>query len=142
MKRRRLLSKRAATGLVILLGPLAVVLGWDFYQSYTSSGIYRVECKGTVIKTRRTLLGYIDIMEGCSDKLEGRRRRYGKVSRRSGHWVARIRADTGKEYNVAISQWDYHRVRPGQFVVCMGGKQRFYSSRREAVKAVFGKPGE
>jgi len=127
------LSKR---GLIVLLAmlPFVGLFGWDFYHKVTETGIYRSTYRGTVVKTRRTLLGYIDIIESCSATSEGRRR-HRHSTRRSGNWVARVRADDGRETDVAISQQDYHRLAPGWYIIGEGGAPRVFRSKAEAEAA-------
>jgi hypothetical protein len=138
--KRALTSKKAIPGYV-LVALFAGYLGLDLVQKVRHSGIYRQVYAGTVIKTRRTFVGYLAITEGCSgSNRERRRARRRDRSRSSGYYVAKIQTEDGRTMSVSITRREYRRVRPGHYVISRKGNPTFYPSRAAAFKAVGAKP--
>ena len=127
-----------AVGTILIISPF----GWDLFRKFTSTGIYRKQCRGTVIKTSRTLVGLIDVFD-CSGSQSKRRqrRRMDRNYDHRGHYVAKIEDDSGDIYEVSISGRDYDRVQPGQYVVCRRSRRDVYPSKEAADKAAAAKGG-
>jgi len=120
-----------AIGTIIIVSPLA----WDLVRRFSRTGIYRSECRGRILKTRRTLIGVVDVFD-CSGSRRERHSRQRRDRRNDlgGHYVARI-MDDGKVFNVSISGRDYQRVQPGQYLVCRRFDRDIYPSKEEAQKS-------
>jgi hypothetical protein len=129
-KRTKIITGVAA---VVLLSPFL----WDLGRKFSGTGIYRRQCSGEVIKTRRTLTGIVDFFDCSGSRRERRsRRRMDRSYDLRGHYVAKIFDESGRTYEVSISGYDYGQVRPGQYVICNGGRKTFYASKEAAQKAM------
>lgn len=141
MNIKRALTSKKAIPAYVLAALFAGYLGLDLVQKVRHSGIYRPVYAGTVIKTRRTFVGYLSITEGCSGSHRERRRaRRRDRSRGSGYYVAKIQTEDGRTMSVSITRSEYRSVRPGQYVISREGSPSFYPSRAAAFKAVGAKP--
>jgi hypothetical protein len=144
MNLKRAFKSKAAIPAYLLVAALVGYVVVDLVQTTRQTGIYRPVYAGTVLKTRRTFLGYLSIAEGCasfcSDASRGRtRHRHSSRDRgyrSSGHWVAKIHTEDGRIMDVAISERYYRSVKPGHYVISRAGDPVYYISRAVAFKRV------
>jgi hypothetical protein len=134
--KRALVSKKAIPGYIVV-AIFVGYLGLDLVQTVRKTGIYRPVYAGTVIKTRRTFMGYLAVTEGCSGSSRERRRaRRRDRSRSTGRYVAKIQTEDGRMMSVAITRREYRKIRSGQYVISRSGNPRFFKDRPTAFKAV------